>query len=385
MNILILTIILLYNVSKEKLIPKLISLKEETYSKEYTNLINFISNNDGYVNPKLIPNEFSETNRYITSKEKINKNEKLLFIPNKISISKLNTQVNNKCLEAYGFNEDYDYACMVYFMTIDKYNSSSIFKPYYDYLPIFNNSDFVTDFSQKEIDMFKETGITDGLKKYNYFYAMALEPVKDKLKKFSISKNIKYNDILGEFKYNYDMALTRNFGRPGSYYDINTMVPFLDLLNHSDKNNTHWFYEDKKEGYTLIAVRDIEKGEEVTVTYGRFYNSLLYKTYGFVIPGNIYHEKLKVNLCKNDFILSDDSLNESIHDIFGKTLFFGKNINVDDAKKCILNDLYNKRNYYLQLKTNRFSMNVIIKEHIEILNKYIYEIENFNLNLLLYQ
>ena len=145
MNIVILILILLYNFSKEKLFPKLISLKEETYSKEYINLINFIKNNDGYVNPKLFPNELSKINRFITSKVKINKNEKLLFIPNKISISKLNEQVNKKCLEVYGFNEDYDYACIVYFMTIDKYNSSSIFKPYYDYLPIVNNSDFITD------------------------------------------------------------------------------------------------------------------------------------------------------------------------------------------------------------------------------------------------
>ena len=378
MNIVILLIILLYNFSKEKLFPKIISLIEEEYSKEYINLINFIKNNDGYVNPKLFPNELSKINRFITSKVKINKNEKLLFIPSKISISKLNEQVNKKCLEVYGFNEDYDYACIVYFMTIDKYNSSSIFKPYYDYLPIVNNSDFITDFTQKEIEAFKETGITDGIKKYYYFYEMALEPVKDKLKKLANSKNIKYNDILGEFKYNYDMALTRNFGRPGSYYDINTMVPFLDLLNHSDKNNTHWIYEDKKEGYTLIAVRDIEKGEEVTVTYGRFYNSLLYKTYGFVIPGNIYHEKMKVNICNNAFILSVDSLNENIQNIFGKTLFFGKNLTTNDAKKYILNDLNNKRNYYLHLRTNRFSMNIIINEHLEILNKYIDEIENFN-------
>ena len=49
-------------------------------------------------------------------------------------------------------------------MTIDKYNSSSIFKPYYDYLPIVNSSDFITDFTQKEIEIFKETGITDGIK-----------------------------------------------------------------------------------------------------------------------------------------------------------------------------------------------------------------------------
>ena len=87
---------------------------------------------------------------------------------------------------------------------------------------------------------------------------------------------------------------------------------------------------------------------------------------------------MKVNICNNAFILSIDSLNETIQNIFGKTLFFGKNLTTNDAKKCILNDLNNKRNYYLHLRTNRFSMNIIINEHLEILNKYIDEIENFN-------
>ena len=45
-------------------------------------------------------------------------------------------------------------------------------------------------------------------------------------------------------------------------------------------------------------------------------------------------------------------------------------------KKCVLKDLYDKKNYYLQLKTNRYSMNIVIKEHLDIIQKYIYEIEH---------
>ena len=238
-------IILLLNISKFS------PLREENYSKEYSNLLFFIKNNGGYINHKLIPSELSKFNRFVLAKEKINKNEILLFIPNKISISKLNSLVHNKCIEAYGLDEEYDYACLVYFMTIDKFNSTSIFKPYYNYLPEFNKADFITNFTEKEIEIFKETGITEGIKYYKFFYNKALEPVKDKLKKICNQKNINYEKIEEEFEYNYDLTLTRNFGRPGSFYDINTMVPYLDLINHSDKNNTYWFYEDKKEGYTL--------------------------------------------------------------------------------------------------------------------------------------
>ena len=351
-------------------------LKEEQYSKEYTNLLNFIQNNGGYINPKLIPFEISEINRYIISKEKIYKNEILLFIPNKISLSKLNVLINSKCVEVYGFDEELDYACLVYFMTIDKYNLSSIFKPYYNYLPKIDKSDFITNFTKDEIEMFKNISITKGIKYYHYFYDKAFLPAKEKLINFSKLKNIKYENIIEEFKYNYDMVLTRNFGRPDSFYDINSMVPYLDLINHSDKNNTYWFYEDNKEGYTLKAMRYIDKNEEITCSYGKYHNKYLYLTYGFVIPGNKYHEKINIDLCNENFDLNIDDIKNDVENIFMKIIQkYKKNIN--KTKNCIIKDLIDKKNYYLKIKTDRFCMNVIIKEHLEAINKFIYEISNF--------
>ena len=255
-------------------------------------------------------------------------------------------------------------------MTIDKYNLSSFFKPYYDYLPIINQSDFITDFTEEEIKSFEGIGITEGILNYNRFYNRALEPVKNKLKKFSEEKNIKFENILNNFKYNFDLVATRNFGRPESYCDINTMVPFLDLLNHSDKNNSYWYYEDLDGGYTLIAVRDIEKNEEITDSYGKYHNSMLYRTYGFVIPGNIYHEYVYVNISGESFTLNEDYLNSIIDSMFEK-MIKRKLINFEEAKANIIKDLNVKRNYYLNLKTNRYSLNVIIKEHIDLLDKTI--------------
>ena len=366
-NIIIL-IILLTNLTEQN--TNFLSFKEEEYSKEYINLYNYIISNGGYINPKLIPNEISKTNRYIIAKEKIKKNEKILFIPDKVLISRIHKSVFQTCRDAYGIEDGYEYDCIVYFMTIDKYNLSSFFKPYYDYLPIINQSDFITDFTEEEIKSFEGIGITEGILNYNRFYNRALEPVKNKLKKFSEEKNIKFENILNNFKYNFDLVATRNFGRPESYCDINTMVPFLDLLNHSDKNNSYWYYEDLDGGYTLIAVRDIEKNEEITDSYGKYHNSMLYRTYGFVIPGNIYHEYVYVNISGESFTLNEDYLNSIIDSMFEK-MIKRKLINFEEAKANIIKDLNVKRNYYLNLKTNRYSLNVIIKEHIDLLDKTI--------------
>ena len=355
-------------------------MKEENLSKQYINLINYIESNGGYVNPKLIPNEISKSNRYIITKEKIKKDEILLFSPDPILISKLHKSVFRKCQEAYGFDEEYDYDCIVYFMTLDRYNTSSIFKPYYDYLPVLDKSEFVFSFSEEEIQMFKDTGITDGIRMYKYFLNKALKPVEERLKIFAKKNNIKYEKIIEDFENNFSLVGTRNFGRPECFCDISTMVPFLDLLNHSDKNNTHWYYDESKQGYILIAIRDIEKNEEITDSYGKYYNSLLYKTYGFVIPGNSYHDNVYVKINGENYNLNVESLENTIHNIFEK-LIKQKNFEFNEAKNCILKDLNDKKNYYLQLKTNRFSLNVIFKEHLEILNEFINYAQNYNKNL----
>jgi hypothetical protein len=258
-----------------------------------------------------------------------------------------------------------------------KYNSTSKFRPYYEYLPVMDKSEFVFSFSEEEIAMFKDTGITDGIGMYHRFLDKALQPVEEKLKKFAKKQNIQYEKILEEFKNNFILVGTRNFGRPNCFYDISTMVPFLDLLNHSDKNNTHWYYDEKKGGYILIAIRDIEKNEEITDSYGVMYNSYLYKTYGFVIPGNINHDNLYVKINGESINLNVDNLDTTVSRLFQK-LIKQKNLEFDDAKNLILHDLNDKKNYYLQLKTNRFALNVIFKEHLDIINEFINYTKNYN-------
>ena len=345
-----------------------ITSQSQKYSKEYNKLHEYIISNGGYINPKLIPNEISKTNRYIMTSQKIYKSEKLLYIPDKVSLSIIHKLIFRKCLEAYSQEEDSEFDCLVYFMTIDKYNSSSFFKPYYDYLPKLIKSDFITDFSQEEIKLYKDIGITQGIESYNRFYKIAFEPVEQKLKIFSEKNKIKYEEIINEFEYNFNLVATRNFGRPGSYYDHSTMVPFLDLINHSDNNNTYWYYEDLNMGYTLIAGRDIEQNEEIVDLYGKYHNSYLYITYGFVIPGNKYHEYVNINIKGESYRLHEDYMNSIIKNIFDKLKIKNKK-----EKQYVIECLNEKIKYYLDVrnKCNRFNLKVIIDEHIDLINKSI--------------
>ena len=355
---------------------KFLSFSEESFSKEYLNLVNYIKSYGGYINPKLSINEISSTNRYVLAKENINKNEILLFIPEKVLISKLHVNVNRKCNEAYGFQEDHDYDCLVYFLTIDKYNSSSMFKPYYDYLPKIDKNDFIISLTKEEIKKYDKTGIIDGLHQFYHFFNLSLEPVEEKLKIFAKKQKIKYEQILEEFLINFILVGTRNFGRPDYFADFSTLVPYLDLLNHSDKNNTHWYYDEIKSGYFLIAVKDIKKNEEVTDSYGKYFNSYLFQTYGFVIPGNSVHDRLYTRINKNLVRLDLDFINDTIYHIFDKYNY--DIINFDVAKKEVISALFERKKYFENMKTEKFALKVIFKEYIEILDVYINKIQLIN-------
>ena len=351
-----------------------ITYQRQKYSKEYNNLYDYIISNGGYINPKLIPNEKSKFNRYIITSQNIYKNEKLLYIPDNVSLSQIHKLVFRKCLEAYGPDEGNEFDCLVYFMTIDKYNTSSFFKPYYDYLPQMNKSDFITDFTQKEIDIYKDIGITKGIESYNRFYKKAFEPVEQRLKNFSEKNKIKYEKIINEFKYNFDLVATRNFRRPESYYDLSTMVPFLDLINHSDKNNSYWFYDDSVFGYTLIAGRDIKQNEEISDLYGKYHNSYLYTTYGFVIPGNIYHEYINVYINGENYILHENYMYASLKNIFDKL-----KTKKTETRQYVIGCLKEKMKYYLNIRNqcNRYNLKVIIDEHLDIINNIINKVKNY--------
>ena len=39
------------------------------------------------------------------------------------------------------------------------------------------------------------------------------------------------------------------------------LVPYVDMVNHSEKKNTKWYYTPEKNGFVLEAVDDIRRGE----------------------------------------------------------------------------------------------------------------------------
>ena len=352
------------------------------YSNNYEKLYNWLISNGAYISKKLIPKEQSLYNRYIVTGEKINQKEELLFIPNKLTISTLNDIVLDKCQKDF-MNyyssltreeiSSFDYDCLVYFLTIDIDNNQSFFKNYYNYLPEISQSDFPLYFTDEEKNILSKIELDTQISRQDIFLEKALMPVKNKI--------IKIENGLEKFKKNFIYVSTRNFGRRGSFYDdVNTLVPYLDLLNHSNDYNSWFYYDEKRDGFILYAIKNIEKNEEITISYGKFNNLYLYSMYGFTIKDNIYKSSIYIKIKNKKFVLFEKVKEGEIIKIinfFKPTNISEKNNLILEIKNALENKLKEYEKYVGIFKNNINIVNIcddlkwIAKEYILLCEKMI--------------
>ena len=343
------------------------------FSPEYNNLILWIQKNQGYINEKVIPDETSKFNRIILAKKNIAKNELISFIPEKIILSSINPLLNSICRKAYGLYHTSDLECITLFITFDKFNKTSFFRPYYDYLPEFNISNLPTSYSNEKLKSFEElefdlhVGISNNKLKnaYNEYVEKILE-----------KKGIK--NPFEEFKYNYEIVKSRNFARPGSefFFDLNSCVPFIELFNHDNNYNTDFEFDEKNKGFILKAVKDIKSGEELTVSYGNESNINLFMNYGFTLNYNKYKNSIRVKIGEGFYRFYPSENDENnIKDIFNIVKSLKEIYGFDKNKEIFI---YNLMIYGLEKKLEKISL--IKKDNIDINIKNIIDEEVLSIN-----
>lgn len=106
------------------------------------------------------------------------------------------------------------------------------------------------------------------------------------------------------FLYNWLIVGTRTFyyissrnkiKKPINRDDCLALSPFADLFNHADLGCEVTF---SPSGYKISAHRDIEKGEEICISYGSHSNDFLLVEYGFTLAENRWDE-----ICLDDILL----------------------------------------------------------------------------------
>ena len=352
-------------------------------SKEYLNLINWIEENNGYISKKVKPIEISKSNRMMKSSEKIEKNELIAFIPEKVVISSINKRVNPYCRKAYGLDHEQYLDCIALYLTFDINDPNSFFRPYYDYLPDFDIKIFPSEFSKEEQKLYESLDLHYHIGIHDYKLKNAYNEFVEKI---LLDKKVK--NSYEEFKYYFYLAHTRDFSCPNSQYysGINSIVPFMDLFNHDNNYNLDWDYSDKKRGFIMKSIKNIEKDEYLSTTYGDLDNIELFTVYGFTLENNRFKTLIRITIDKYNYSLypseDENEMKKNINNIINNLkVRYGSDKNKEMfIYSLFLNGLNEKYKIINLIKKDNVNIRNIIEEEKISLSKYIFLLEKYFIN-----
>jgi len=153
---------------------------------------------------------------------------------------------------------------------------------------------------------------------------------------------------------------SRIFGYTKYHKDESALVPYADLLNHSNKSNTYWYFDDTKKSFIVQATEDIPKNTEIFDSYGSKTNIQLIIYYGFSIKNNPY-SKLSFSYKNNLIELNKKSDLESI--LYEYNLYKYKKHIIELLKKKLLLHTENIQ------KTDDYNIRNILHDDIMIIKK----------------
>jgi len=160
-----------------------------------------------------------------------------------------------------------------------------------------------------EFKLYIET-IPKSFKEYIYFWPKAdldkmkntflISLVNSRLKEFRILQKIikkskikKLKFTLNDIKHAHIAVSSRNFGVYINNMFYYTCAPYTDLFNFDPKLNTTWTMRLKNlnDYFILKSIKNIVKGEQIFVNYGRDDNVQLLTGYGFTLKNNLFPAK----------------------------------------------------------------------------------------------
>ena len=172
-------------------------------------------------------------------------------------------------------------ALIVVFM-LDDMRKGSYMLPYYKILPK-SAYHFPVLWSDKTLSLLKGSDMVEKI----YNRKRNLRHDYDIITKHCPEFSSEYT--YDEFLFTRLIVGSRNFGIIIDGVRRSAMVPYCDMLNHSPQPNVKWYYDNNKKAFVMDTVDTINKGFEITDTYGSKCNSLLLLFYGFALPNNEFN------------------------------------------------------------------------------------------------
>ena len=94
------------------------------------------------------------------------------------------------------------------------------------------------------------------------------------------------------------------------------------MINHANYPNVDWNYNAKTECFEYTAAKNINFGEELTISYGEFHSRSTYLLYGFVLDDN---KEGHVTVCEMTMLPeAEDTHHEAKAEYLGKNFISQK-------------------------------------------------------------
>ena len=175
---------------------------------------------------------------------------------------------------------------------------------------------------QSQIDHSTLKGSTSLIKQQSTKLRSHLKSIANLLPEHASSLNDPYDPTYWRFVHNWCCVNTRCFYyvRPGQKKprdpnEAMAMCPGMDTFNHTDGPGCRTTYDER--GYSVIADRDYNAGEEILLSYGVHNNDVLWAEYGFMLDQN------DVDAIRIDKLVLDD-LTEKQKDLLAKHGYLGE-------------------------------------------------------------
>lgn len=290
---------------------------------------------------------FNRPQRGIYSTENIKKGVSIIKIKSKFLIE------YNKIYKKYPIEDIEEKNSLVaYFLVIENNKKDSFWKEYINSLPE-NLDEFLYYWDDKKINLLKNTSMTT-----EDFYSLDdhLEclisdyEIINSYNKENNILNINDDDFFNEYIRMRILVGSRIFGYKKDNEDESGIVPYVDMINHSVKSNTTWYYDDEKKSFILEAIKNIPKGEEIVDDYGDKNNIDFLLYYGFTLKDNenpilrikLKKEKIEFNKTNYHEIINNNNKDELLKNLIKISKNHKKNIdknkNIDQNIINIYND-----------------------------------------------
>ena len=160
--------------------------------------------------------------------------------------------------------------------------------PYFDTLP--ETLDHIPIFWEKELNYLKGSFLFERVKERNRIIYEEFKVLKNEIPDFDEFSFYEYQRMRS-------LVSSRNFKLTINNDTVSAMVPFADMLNHSNTCQTKWSFNNKLQSYQMVAKSPIKPGDEIMDSYGIKTMDSYFMFYGFVLPDS----EARVYINTNDY------------------------------------------------------------------------------------